>query len=110
MLASLTGLQSIATLDINTLETFGLGTAKRILTITTTNGTIVMKIGNLTPTSSGYYVQVDTHAPVVIEKTSLDEILNNLSRQALAPATAIPLPEQGTPAAETPSPLVTPAP
>jgi len=110
VLASLTGLQSMATLDTKTLDTFGLVNANRTLTIQTTSGAIVMKIGKVTPTSSGYYVQVDNHAPVVVDKTSMDDVLTNFSRQALLSATATPLPVEVTPAVETPSPLLTPAP
>ncbi len=110
LLASLTGLQSEATLDAKTLDAFGLVSAYQVLTIQTTNGTSVMKIGNVTPTTTGYYVQLDKHAPVVIDKSSLDEILNSMNRQALSPATATPIPAQVTPGSETPSPLFTPTP
>jgi hypothetical protein len=110
LLASLTGLQSEATLDAKTVDAFGLVSANQILTIHTTNGTSVMKIGNKTPTTTGYYVQLDNHAPVVIDKSSLDEILNSMNRQALSPATATPLPALVMPGSETPSPLLTPTP
>ena len=110
LLASLAGLQSIATLDAKSLSAFGLVTTNRILTIQTTNGSTVLKVGNVTATGSGYYVQVDNHAPVVIDKTSLDQVLNTLNRQTLSPATATPLPGQLTPAAGTPSPLSTATP
>ena len=111
LLASLTGLQSSATLDINSLATFGLGTANQVLTIQTSNGTFVMKIGKLTPTSGGYYVQIDKHAPVVVDKTSLDDVMNSMNREALLPATATPLPGPiPTNGAGTPSPQLTPTP
>ena len=110
LLASLTGLQSVATLDTKTLDAFGLVSANQILTIQTTNGTSVMKVGRITPTTSGYYVQIDNHSPVVVDKSSLDEILNTMSRQALSPATATPLPAQIPSGSVTPSPLLTPTP
>jgi len=111
VLASLSGLQSLATLDTKTLDAFGLVTANRTLTIqTSTKGTVVLKIGNITPTTSGYYVQIDNHPPVVVDKTSLDEVLNNITLQALLPATATPLPVQGTPPGGTPAPQLTPTP
>jgi len=110
LLATLTSLQSMATLDTKTLDAFGLVSANKILTIQTTNGTSVMKIGKITPTTSGYYVQVDNQSPVVVDKTSMDDILNTLTRKALTPPTATPLPTQVTPGAETPSPLFTPTP
>jgi hypothetical protein len=111
LLASLTGLQSTATLDLNALASFGLVSANQVLTIQSSNGTFVLKVGKLTPTSGGYYIQIDNHAPVVVDKTSLDEILNSMNRAALSPATATPLPAQiPTGGSETPSPQLTPAP
>jgi hypothetical protein len=111
LLASLTGLQSIATVDINTLAAFGLVSANQVLTIQTSNGTFVMKVGKVTATSGGYYVQIDNHAPVVVDKSSLDEILNSMNRQNLSPATATPLPAQvPTGGVETPSAQLTPTP
>jgi hypothetical protein len=111
LLASLTGLQPMATLDINALASFGLVSANQTITIQSSNGTFVLKVGKLTPTSGGYYVQVDKNAPVVVDKTSMDEILNSMNRQALLPATATPLPAQiPTGGAETPSPVLTPTP
>ena len=110
MLDTLTGLQSVATVDTKTLDAFGLVSANQILTIQATNGTIIMKIGKMTPTTSGYYVQVDNHSPVVVDKYSIDQILNTMSRQALSPATATPLPVQVMPDSETPSSQLTPTP
>jgi hypothetical protein len=111
LLAALAGLQPMATLDINALASFGLVSANQTLTILSSNGTFVLKVGKLTPTSGGYYVQVDNKAPVVVDKTSMDEILTSMNRQALLPATATPLPAQiPTGGAETPSPVSTPAP
>jgi hypothetical protein len=111
LLSSLTGLESTATLDINSLASFGLGSANHVLTIQSSNGTFVLKVGKLTPTSGGYYVQVDNHAPVVVDKTSMDDILNLMNREALLPATATPLPNQvPTGGSETPSPQQTPTP
>jgi hypothetical protein len=111
LLSSLTGLQPTATLDINTVASFGLVSANQILTIKTSNGTFVLKVGKITPTSGGYYIQIDNNAPVVVDKTSMDEVLNFMNREALSPATATPLPAKvPTGGAETPSPLLTPTP
>jgi hypothetical protein len=111
LLSSLDGLQAMAVLDINALASFGLVSANQVLTIQSSNGTFVLKVGKVTPTSGGYYVQIDNHAPVVVDKTSMDDILNSMNRLALSPATATPLPvEIPTGGAETPSPLLTPAP
>ncbi len=111
LIASLTGLQSTASLDINALASFGLVSANQVLTIQTSNGTFVLKVGKITPTSGGYYVQIDNHAPVVVDKTSLDDVLNMMNREALSTATATPLPaEVPTGGSETPSPQLTPTP
>jgi hypothetical protein len=48
---------------------------------------------------------------VVVDKTSMDQVLISMSREALSPATATPLPAQiPTSGAETPPPLLTPTP
>jgi hypothetical protein len=104
LLATLTGLQSKATVDTKTLDAFGLVSANQILTIQTTNGTSVLKIGKITPTSSGYYVQVDNQSPVVVDKYSIEQILNTMNRQALSAATATPLPVLVTPGSDTSTP------
>jgi hypothetical protein len=111
LLSSLTGLQATATLDINALSSFGLVTANQVITIDSSNGTFVLKVGKVTPTNSGYYVQVDNHAPVVVDKNSLDSVLTSMNREALLPATATPLPAQvptGGPGTPSPQSTATP--
>jgi hypothetical protein len=110
LIATLTGLQAKATLDTKTLDAFGLVSANQILTIQTSSGVIVMKIGNITPTSSGYYIQVDDKSPVVVDQYSIKQIIDTLNIQGLSAATATPLPGQPTPAFNTPTLQSTPTP
>jgi hypothetical protein len=50
-----------------------------------------MEVGNLTPTSSGYYIRFDGGKIYVIEKSGIDAILNLLTAPPF-PATATSLP------------------
>ena len=52
-----------------------------------------IEVGNLTPTSSGYYVRFDGGKIYVIEKSGIDALLNLL--------TAPPFPATATPVANT---------
>jgi hypothetical protein len=110
LLANLTDLQSISALDANSLDAFGLVTPNQILTVQTTGGTTVMKIGKPTPTGSGYYVQIDNKPPLVADKVTMDQIINLMNHQALMPDIPTPQPILETPGAETPSPQETQAP
>ncbi len=115
LLSNLTDLQAISAQNANALDTFGLVTANQVLTVQTTAKTMVIKVGKETPTTSGYYVQVDNNPPVVADKVTMDQILTLMTRQALLPATATPLPGTempviGSPGAGTPAPPSTPTP
>lgn len=51
------------------LDAVGLAAPKRILVLRDTQGKQVeIRIGNQTPTGSGYYVQIDNQTPVVVSK------------------------------------------
>jgi hypothetical protein len=78
------------------LEPVGLKTPARILTIRNKQGKQTeIHIGNVTPTGSGYYVQVDQQAPVVVEKTTVDGTLD-LFQNALPTATPEPTQPAGS--------------
>lgn len=62
----------------------------------------VMKIGSITPTQNGYYVQVDTNKPVIVSKASIDALLNLF--------TSPPYKETPTPSPTPVPPTATPAP
>lgn len=85
---------------LNTLESsasgIGLNPPKYIITIQFTSGKPhILSVGDITPTSSGYYVQREDKSIIIIDKDGLDAVLNLLT----AP------PYEETP---TPSPTIVP--
>jgi len=85
--------------DLNAL---GLATPAYSIELTFVNGSShKMEVGNLTPTSSGYYVRFDGGKIYVIEKSGIDAVLNLL--------TAPPFPATATPVS-TPESTATPTP
>lgn len=64
---------------------------------------LVLKIGDRTPTGSGYYVQLGSADPVVVSKVDLDSILSSLENPPLLPT---PTPQ----ATSTPDLTLTPQP
>ncbi len=72
------------------LDPAGLKAPTRVLTLRDKQGKQAeIRIGNETPTGSGYYVQVDQQAPVVVDKTTVDGTLD-LFKSALPTATPSP--------------------
>jgi hypothetical protein len=97
LLSSILGLQSLSTMDSTvSLDNFGLVTANQIITFQTSNGSKVLKIGNVTPTD-GYYIQVDSNTPIVVSKSAVDDVLNLFTQSALSVATPTPLPSAPAP-------------
>jgi hypothetical protein len=62
-----------------------------------------IELGNLTPTSSGYYVQLDDGQVYVVSQYSLDAVLNLIDNPPYPP-TPTPEPATVTPEAVTPTP------
>jgi len=60
-----------------------------------------IEVGNVTPTSSGYYVRFDGEKIYVIEKSGIDAILNLLTAPPF-PATVTPIPTLETTGTPTP--------
>jgi hypothetical protein len=89
------------------------GLAKPAETITITDATSqvhVLKIGLKTPTSSGYYVQMDQGKPVIVSTTTIDRIVVLISGVRATP-TPPPAPTNNpatTPTPEGPTPTATP--
>ncbi len=80
-------------------EAAGLTNPARTLTIRNKSGQqVVMRIGNPTPTGTGYYMQVDDQAPVVVAQGSVDGIVSPLTSLVATP----------TPAATVSQPTATP--
>jgi hypothetical protein len=51
----------------------------------------IIKIGKVTPTNSGYYVQVGNNSPVVVSKNSIDSIKGLINLGTLILTTPTPL-------------------
>ena len=85
-------------------ETGGLTKSTRMISLRNSQGSQVdMKIGDATPTGDGYYVQINSNAPVVVNKGSIDVLLEQISLSNLAPTPTLEV----TPAADltgTPNP------
>jgi hypothetical protein len=68
------------------LAALGLTEPARTIRIGDAQGrTTELRIGRLTPTGSGYYVQVDGQAPAVISKYGADAIFDLLAKNELDP-------------------------
>jgi hypothetical protein len=88
------------------LSTLGLSSPAYTIDLVFVNGTIhKIEVGNLTPTSSGYYVRFDGGKIYVVEKSGIDSLVNLLTSPPF-PATATPVPalETATPVPEVASP------
>jgi hypothetical protein len=89
-------LTSLASLNIYTIldsgvskDAIGLTKSPIIIAYKTSDGSDkTIKIGQITSTQSGYYVQIDDNNPVVVDKSGLDAVINLLSVDNLV----VPLP------------------
>lgn len=74
-----------------TIDALGLTNPKMIITVQHINGTkIIINVGNITPTESGYYIQIDTDSPVVSGKYSIDAIIDLIQNDNLTLITPTP--------------------
>ena len=97
------------------LADLGLVTPTNILTVQNKAGQkVVIRIGKLTPTGSGYYAQVGSNTPVVINKSAMDAVLGLLKKDQLVAVTPTPLvsptPETTATPDGTPEPTTTATP
>jgi hypothetical protein len=92
LLSDIYFLTPLTTMDSNTsLDAYGLLKPAQILKLEVTNGSpYVIKLGSLTPTQSGYYVQVNSNPAIIVSKTSLESILDLIGTDALIQKTATP--------------------
>lgn len=102
-------MRAIATLPENYhLDAVGLNAPSRTLTIRDAQGKqITINIGSSDPTDSGYYVQLASQAPVVIDKWALDGILDLFTNALPTPT---PEPENPIATVEPSLPTNTPSP
>lgn len=93
-------------------EALGLSNPTNVITLKNAQGQqAVLKIGQPTPTGSGYYVQLNATPPVVVNKSTLDGILGMLVRDQLVATTPTPPAGDTAPAGEaTAEPSATKAP
>lgn len=85
------------------LDTVGLVNPTGMLTISNAQGKqTTIKIGDLTPTESGYYVIVDSEAPKVVSRYAIEAFLELLQKNSLLSYT--PTPEITSTIEETPEP------
>ncbi len=69
----------------------GLAQPATILTLKDKTGKQTeLRIGNATPTGSGYYLQVNNQAPVIVDKGSVDGFLGSLTKDSLLLTTPTP--------------------
>ena len=84
------------------LNAVGLAVPAYTIDLVFVNGTShKIEVGNLTPTSSGYYVRFDGKEIFVIEQSGIDSILNLLKSPPF-PATATPVPTSESTSTPTP--------
>jgi hypothetical protein len=73
------------------LDAVGLASPSRMITLRNDQGQQVeIRVGKLSVTGSGYYVQLDNQAPVVVNKYTLEAVLDGFNRDQLAAPTATP--------------------
>jgi hypothetical protein len=110
LVSQVSNLRSLAVVDTPPApEVVGLAAPAYTLTITTIDGgRQLAKIGSLTPTSSGYYVEPGGGPLMVIAKGTIDALVENLDDPPIAPTPTV----EPTPAIADPSlePTRTPLP
>ncbi len=92
LLTTLDVLDLKTTLEEDTsIDTLGLDEPDYTISIVTNIGAIIkVSIGDITPTSSGYYVMVNDGTPSVVSKTSLDVLLDAFNENSLILVTPTP--------------------
>ncbi len=90
----LTTLRLLSELDgVEDIEIYGLDTPQYTLSVREAEGSAVeIKVGDETPTGSGYYVQVNGQPPKVVNLVSLDFVLELLRDPPI-----LPVPEDNEP-------------
>ena len=86
------------------LDTLGLKTPEYVLTVKFSNGKErIAKIGVVTPSETGYYIQNEANETVIVGRDSIDILLGLLTNPPYAPTDT-----PATPVTETPLPSATP--
>jgi len=92
LFSSLYGLSPTSVVSANTpLEPLGISPDSMKINITTISGeNIVLKPGGLTPTGSGYFIQVNSNPAVVISKYGYEGLASLLQLESILSATPTP--------------------
>lgn len=87
MVSQLTSLQTTVSLNpTSDLGIFGLANASYAITVNMNGGKqYVLAIGDETPTSDGYYVRLDQNTPEVVNKYSVDTIIDLIKNPPFKP-------------------------
>jgi hypothetical protein len=95
------GLRPLIKIEADTLDlsAFGLDTPAYICKfVLTDSSSVTFKIGDLTPTGDGYYLQKEDGSVVVVEKYGMDAVINLLAQPPyMFTPTPSALPATGTP-------------
>lgn len=100
LISTLISLNVLNTIDPATaLQVLGLDTPRAIITLTTSSGeSKAVRIGDLAPPETGYYLQLNGNTPVIVNKFSVESLLELLQPDHLAAVTPTPmLPVTATP-------------
>jgi len=91
-------------------DNIGLSNPAYQIILTTANGQEqTIKVGDLTPTGTGYYISMDGSVPLVVSKFSVDQVINLLTEEPTS--TPPPLVEtEAPPPARTPTAQATSTP
>lgn len=92
LLSQLTTVRILSALDTSLpLDTAGLVEPRTVITLRSSNNRQTeIRVGGTTPTNSGYYVQLDSNAPVVVSTSSMDAILSLFDPAQLSEPTPMP--------------------
>ncbi len=103
MVSQLTSLQTTVSLNpTSDLSIYGLTAASYVITVNMNGGKqYVLAIGDVTPTGDGYYVRLDQNTPEVVNKSSVDTLVDLIKNPPFMPT------ETPTAAGGTQSPAVT---
>jgi hypothetical protein len=94
LLSELLATHIIAQMPVDlSLKDMLLETPAQVITLQSSDGrSLKIQIGSITPTQSGYYIRIDNNQAVVVNKGSLDTVLQLLDEVGQPTPTPIPTP------------------
>lgn len=93
----LTSIVTLKVLNITdpgvSLENLGLTSPSEIITVSNSSGEqLSIAIGGVSPTASGYYVQIDNNTPVMVGKYAIEDLMMSLTKDSLSLVMSTPTP------------------